>query len=190
MKIFDGCDHGVGFTKHITTATGARSLHRKEKEREWEEHKVAMPVDMQKVIMLPRLPGLRQVIFCKKLVLFNEIFEPVGGWKKSKTLRLTGVLWDEAIKGSSVEDVASAFIHFICKNRDIQSFISWANNCSAQNKNWFRFTALANEVMEKTLQYIQSPLNNFNQGIHLCLLTAFSIGLSRKCGKKALKIST
>ena len=184
MKTFDGCDDGVGFTKHITTTTAARSLHRKEKEREWEKHEVAMSVDMQKVIKLPRLPGLRQVIFCTRLVLFNETFELVGGWKKSKTLRLTGVLRNEAIKGSSAEDVASAFIHFICKNHDIQRFISWVDNCSAQNKSWFQFTALANEVTEKTPQYIQSPFNIFNQAIHLCPLTAFSVGLSRKCRKK------
>ena len=106
-----------------------------------------MSVDMQKVIMLPRLPGLKQAIFCKRLVLFNETFAPVGGWKKTKTLKPTGVLWHEAIKGRSAEDVASAFIHFIRKNRDIQSLIFWTGNCSAQNKIWFVFTALANELI-------------------------------------------
>ena len=93
-----------------------------------------MSVDMQNVIMLPRLRRLKQAIFCKRLVFFNETLPPVRGWKKSKTLKPTGVLWYEAIKSRSVEDVASVFIHFMHKNRDIQCFIFWADNCLAQNK--------------------------------------------------------
>ena len=78
MKTFDGCDDCVNFKKYITAATEARSLHRKEKQREWAEHEAAMSIDMKKVIMLPRLPGLKQAIFCKSLALFNETFAPVG----------------------------------------------------------------------------------------------------------------
>ena len=39
---------------------------------------------MQKVIMLPRLAGLKQAIFCKRLISFNETFAPVGGKAKGK----------------------------------------------------------------------------------------------------------
>ena len=78
MKTFDDCDNCVNITKHITAATETRSLYRKEKKRKWVEHEVAMSVDMQKVIMLPRLPGLKQAIFCKRLVLFNETFAVAG----------------------------------------------------------------------------------------------------------------
>ena len=124
--IWKGRDDCVNFTKHITAATEARSLYRKQKEREWTEHEVAISVDMQKVIILPKLPGLKQAIFCKRLVLFNGTFWPVRGWKKSKPLKPTGVLRDDAIKGRSAEDVANAFIHFVSKNCDIQSFIFWA----------------------------------------------------------------
>ena len=66
--------------------------------------------------------------------------------RNQKLLKPTGVLWHEAIKGRSAEDVASVFIHFIRKNRDIQSFIFWDNDCSAHNKNRLLFTALANKV--------------------------------------------
>ena len=48
---------------------------------------------MQKVIMLPRRSGLKQVILCKTLVLFNETFAPIG---KSE-MKPVGVLWYEAI---------------------------------------------------------------------------------------------
>ena len=113
MKIFDGCNDCANFTKHITAVAEARSLYRKEKEREWAEHEVGMSVDMQKVIMLPRLPVLKQAIFCKRLVLFSETFSPVGGWKKSKLLKPTCLLWHEAIKGRSAEDVASAYVKIL-----------------------------------------------------------------------------
>ena len=124
MKTFDGCDDCVNFTKHTTAAIEARSLYRKEKQREWAEHEVAMSVDMEEVIMLPRLSGLKQAIFCKRLVLFNETFAPVGCWNKSKTLKPTGVLWHDGIKSRSGEDVASAFIHFIRKKKSKFYFLS------------------------------------------------------------------
>ena len=38
------------------------------------------------------------------------------------------------------------YISFIRSNRDINDFVFWVNNCSGQNKNWYLFTALANEV--------------------------------------------
>ena len=30
--------------------------------------------------------------------------------------------------------------------RDVKKFIFWADNCAAQNKNWWLFTALVREV--------------------------------------------
>ena len=107
---------------------------------------MVMSVDMQKVIMLLCLPGLKQAIFCKWLVLFNEKFAPLGGKAKGKNIKPTGALWHEGIKGRFAEDVASTFIFFLCQNRDINNFVFWADNCSGQNKNWFLYTALVNEV--------------------------------------------
>ena len=39
---------------------------------------MAVAVDMQIVIMLPRLPALKQTIFCKRFALSNETFTPIG----------------------------------------------------------------------------------------------------------------
>ena len=109
------------------------------------EDEVVVSVDMQKVIMLPRLPGLKVAVFCKRIVLLNESFAPIGGAKVGKQ-KPTGVLWHEGIKGRSATDVASTYIKFIRENRDIAHFTFWLDNCSAQNKNWYLYTALANEV--------------------------------------------
>ena len=43
---------------------------------------------MQKVIMLLRLPGLKVVVFCKRIVVLNETFAPVGGSKKERIKQL------------------------------------------------------------------------------------------------------
>ena len=72
-----------------------------------------------------------------------ETFAPVGGSPQGKPI---GVLWHEAVSGRSAEDVASSYIKLIRENRDVQKFVFWADNCSAQNKNWYIFTALVHEV--------------------------------------------
>ena len=58
---------------------------------------MVVSVDMQKVIMLPRLPGLKQAIFCDCLVLFNETF--ATAWKPE--VKPVGYLWHETIKDRS-----------------------------------------------------------------------------------------
>ena len=48
---------------------------------------MVISVDMQNDIMLSRLAGLKQAIFYKQLVLFNEAFAPVGGKAKGKSIK-------------------------------------------------------------------------------------------------------
>ena len=143
--IFVDCADCVDFEFHINTATEARERYREEKNREWTDNEKVESVDMQEVIMLPRLPGLKVVVFCKSIAVFNESFAPVGGSKNGKD-KTTGVLWHEEIRGRSVADVASTFVSFIRKNRDTEYFVVWLDNCSAQNKNLYLYTALHNEV--------------------------------------------
>ena len=50
--------------------------------------------------MLPRLPGFKVVVFCKRIVVLSETFAPVGGSKNGKD-KATGVLWHEGIRGRS-----------------------------------------------------------------------------------------
>ena len=67
-KTFTGCNTCDNWTTHISKAVEARSMYKAEKYREWEPNQVVISVDIQKVIMFPRLPGLKQAIFCKRLV--------------------------------------------------------------------------------------------------------------------------
>ena len=133
----------VDFELHIKTAIEAR--YREEKNREWTDNEKVVSVDMQKVVMLPRLPGLNVAVFYKRIVVFNETFAPVGASKNGKD-KATGVLWHEGVRGRSAADVASTFLSFTRKNRDTKDLIFWLDNCSAQSKNWYLYTALLNAV--------------------------------------------
>ena len=84
---FVDCVHCADFEVHIKTATEARERYREEKNREWTDNEKVVSVDMQKVIMLSRLPGLK-VVFCKRIVVFNETFAPVGGSKMERIEQL------------------------------------------------------------------------------------------------------
>ena len=130
---------------HINAAKEARSRYRKEAMQKWNDNETAISVDMQKVIMLPRIPGLKAV-FCKRIILLNETFAPVGGPDMGKERKPIGVLWHEGIKGRNAPYVASTYISFIRSNRDINDFVFWVDNSLGQSKNWYLFTAVANEV--------------------------------------------
>ena len=62
-KVFPNCGKCETFQKHIETATQAQSSYQNEKVRVVPSNKMVVSIDMQKVIMLTRLPGLKQAIF-------------------------------------------------------------------------------------------------------------------------------
>ena len=99
-------------------------------------------VDLQKVIMLPRLPGVKSCMFTKRIIAFNETFAALGAAGKNTT-----VVWHEAIAGRLAQDICSTYWNFFVeKQRDTEHIVLWADNCSAQNKNWQFFTFLASAV--------------------------------------------
>ena len=105
-----------------------------------------MTCDMQKVIMLPRMPGIRNCCFTRRLVQFHKTFSPLGG--KRKGGKPMGLLWDESVSGRNADDVANTHTKFMRHPnfRDKGRFLIYADNCSAQNNNWTVFTAMVNEV--------------------------------------------
>ena len=133
--------------KHLEMARIGRAMYRQDKEREVGDNEVVISSDMQKVIMLPRMPGIKNCVFTRRLVQFHQTFAPLGGRKKTGNVPV-GVLWDESVSGRSAEDVTSAYIKFMRHEnfRDKDKFTICADNCTSQNKNWTIFTALVNEV--------------------------------------------
>eukprot|EP00111_Clytia_hemisphaerica_P021639 TCONS_00063646-protein len=54
--------------------------------------------DMQKVILLPRLPGFKLNLFTKRLVVINQTFAPLKS-EDFEVCKPVGVLWHEGIAG-------------------------------------------------------------------------------------------
>lgn len=53
-------------------------------EKKSEKDTVCLSVDMQKVIMLPGITGVKAALFTKRLIVFHETFAPLGGQGNGK----------------------------------------------------------------------------------------------------------
>lgn len=119
-------------------------------------------VDLEKVIMCPRLDEFKVAIFCPRLILFNESFVPLGD-KKFRGARDTfACIWHEAIAGRKKDDIISCFRAFFLHYRDVKHITLWLDNCAAQNKNWSLFSYLLNLINSSdvnletiTLKYLE-----------------------------------
>ena len=153
----DDCERCVQYNDHINEINGAphdpsicviciNHFKHKEKydqarieyQKPKEPHIPHFTVDMQKVLVLPKLKT-QEHHFVSRLITFKETFAMM-------TLELFPtycILWHEAICGRTASDVTSSFLRFIQEVciPDMQLVI-WADTCSGQNKNWFLFTAL------------------------------------------------
>ena len=159
-----GCEVCLEYSSHMQYAKESRAEYRKDKER-WigasNDAERIVSADLQKVIMLPILPGLKKAIFCKRIVMFNETFAPLGGSKNGKPV---GMLWHEGISGRNAEDVASVFLTYLRKFENINETTIWLDNCSAQAKNWWLFTCLVYEVNRRNGNYEIITLKYFEPG--------------------------
>ena len=63
------CDACKKFSTHIDFAKEARTAYRRDHVNV--PNQITVSADMQKVVMLPCLPGIKEAIFCKRLVAFN-----------------------------------------------------------------------------------------------------------------------
>lgn len=83
--------------------------------------------------MIPRLDMFKDVIFTPRIIAFNESFVPVGKKRKQYPWAM---IWHEAIRGRSKDDIISTYYAFFMANRDKKTVVIWLDNCSSQNKNW------------------------------------------------------
>lgn len=129
----ESCDVCVTAKRHLERARQSRQEYGKPQPPDSDEHTFA--VDMQKVILLPKMK-IKEHFFVSRLVVFNETFASLTSDKPDYV-----ILWHEAISGRLSCDVASAYVKCLvtCGSAKV---VFWADNCSAQNKNWTLFTAL------------------------------------------------
>ncbi|CAH1637517.1 unnamed protein product [Spodoptera littoralis] len=115
-------------------------------------------MDLQKVIILPEMPDIKDAFFMSRLVTFNLTFAPIE--KKSSDFA-TCVLWHEAQSGRDASDIVNAIYAFLQANRDMEHLYIWTDNCTAQNKNWTLYTAMitivnnsSNDLKSVTISYL------------------------------------
>ncbi|KAH9640866.1 hypothetical protein HF086_015205 [Spodoptera exigua] len=86
--------------------------------------------DLQKVIMLSRLDIFKVVMFCPRLIAFNESFVTLGSSKEKPF----AAIWHEAVSGRKQEDIISTYRSFFGSKRDCDEIIVWTDNCTSKIK--------------------------------------------------------
>ncbi|XP_072940560.1 uncharacterized protein [Epargyreus clarus] len=102
--------------------------------------------DLEKVIMLPRIEQFKIVMFCPRIIIFNESFVPIGDKKRNPVCQTFAAIWHEAVSGRKMSDIASCFKAFLHANRDLKHIVIWLDNCASQNKNWTLYSYLTHLV--------------------------------------------
>lgn len=125
--------------KHENHAKAARQAYKRDG-AETVDGRVVRSIDLQKVIMLPRLPGYKSACFTRRLVAFHHTYAPIGEY--CKTNKVVSVVWHESISGRKCEDIASAFELALLQDRDFNEIVYYMDNCAGQNKNYTLFTLL------------------------------------------------
>lgn len=130
------------FVKHTRAAIKSRKHYRADAEPPPQGTRVRS-ADLQKVIMLPRMPGIKTAIFTRRIIAFHETFAAVGERSKKDNKEDTiSVVWHEGITGRNQEDLTSAFAKMMASDRDVSHMVIWLDNCAAQNKNWCLLSSL------------------------------------------------
>lgn len=110
------CESCLQLAHHLKLAGEARDAYKLDGDAII-EGRIVRSVDLQKVVMLPRMPGIKAACFTRRLVTFHHTFAPVRSY--CQPYRVYSVLWHEAISGKKAEDITSAVVSAIQRDRDI-----------------------------------------------------------------------
>ena len=93
----------------------ARSSYRKDREKSLAEDRdsIYFSLDLQKVRMLPEIPGVKSAVFTRRVCAYNESFTPIGDGKLGQTIAL---LWHQGLGERNDEDIVSCFKAFLKHN--------------------------------------------------------------------------
>jgi len=85
------CAECLVWNWHITRAMEARTCYREDAEKKWSNEYSVRSADLQKVIMLPRLPRIKTAVFTKRIVAFHQTFAGVGTSKAAKKCKRNNI---------------------------------------------------------------------------------------------------
>ena len=87
------CKTCENWKHHVQKAQLSRQDYKKDSELDWPSNISVRSVDMQKFIMLPRIPGVKTIAFTKQITAFHETFAAVGTKPKRPNI---SIAWHEA----------------------------------------------------------------------------------------------
>ena len=178
------CTKCSDWIKHIKGAKTSRTHYQTDKAID-SATTIVRSVDLQKVIMLPRLPGNKTAVFTKRIIAFHETFAPVGKRATKTNKRNTiSVLWHEGIAGRKQEEITSTFAKALEKDRDSEHIIYWLDNCAAQNKNWCLLSTLVNLVNSDKITCDDITLKYFERGHTFMSADSFHHGVEKEISKQ------
>lgn len=109
-------------------------------------------LDLQKVRMLPEIPGSKTAIFTQRICCYNETFSPLG------TGENIAILWHQGIGSRNDEDITSAYMKFFKRvdRNGVRHLVLWADNCTGQNKNWCLFSNIISLMNDLSLESLHT----------------------------------
>ncbi|KAG5269081.1 hypothetical protein AALO_G00198090 [Alosa alosa] len=179
----DDCLQCESWRTHTSAATETRLHYRADADRDWPENTAVRSVDLQKVIMLPRMPGVKAAVFTRRISAYHETFATVGA-KKTNKKKTISVVWHEGVAGRSAKEVTSAYAAALEKERDTKHVIYWVDNCSAQNKNWLLLTSLVTLVNSDTISAEDVTLKFFEPGHTFMSADSFHHGVEQEMRRR------
>ena len=80
----NGCSACETHQLHLVRANQSRTLYRADVALNNDPTKPIFSMDMQKVLMLPHLPGLKSALFTRRIILINQSIVPVGKFPENQ----------------------------------------------------------------------------------------------------------
>lgn len=106
------CEGCVAQRAHLKRDDDARVAYRAD--RDYSEAGKAdhmyVSLDLQKVRMLPEIPGVKSAVFTRRICAYNETFTPLGKGKLSDTIAL---IWHQGVGERNDEEIVSCFKAFL-----------------------------------------------------------------------------
>ena len=151
-KLKDTCEECIEHKEHLERTRLARKDYNKDKKlsEEKKPDQLYLSLDLQKVRMLPEIPGVKSAVFTQRIAAYNESFSPIG----ENCGESVGVIWHQGVAGRNDEDIVSAWKKYVRKHvhKHVKYMTVWMDNCGPQNKNWTIFPALVGIVNSEKKQ--------------------------------------
>ena len=117
------CAFCTSYEEHKINAEHSRLKYKEDALKVNTDIDAYFSVDLQKISMLPRLPGVKTVAFTRRIKAYNETFAPLGDKKlvKQKKAVPVAITWHQAEGRRSAQEICSTYSKFMSAYRDVEN---------------------------------------------------------------------